>query len=135
MQMDDLDDMLECARESNAEVGITGALVYVDGCFLQILEGKAEDVLELMGRISRDVRHEKLEVLQQGRVSAAVFTDWDMAYVSATPEQVAQWAGLSGPVAVSDLFADMHSDPLMVAQFTERILSILAAKPDSRDGC
>lgn len=134
MQMDDLDDMLECARESNAEVGITGALVYADGDFLQILEGKVDDVLELMGRISRDVRHERVTVLKQGSVPAAVFSNWNMAYVSATPEQIAQWAGLSGTATVSDLFADMHSDPLMVAQFTERILSVLAANPDSRPG-
>jgi hypothetical protein len=131
MQMDDLEDILESARESNAEAGITGALVYVDGFFLQILEGEARAVQELMTRISKDVRHETVTVLQQGEIPTTVFTDWKMAYVSATAEQVAQWAGLSGTAAVPDILADMQSNPLKVTQVAESILAVLAVAPDA----
>ena len=129
MQMDDLEDILESARESNAEAGITGALVYVDGFFLQILEGDARAVQELMARISKDVRHETVTVLKQGEIPASVFSDWKMAYVSATADQVAKWAGLSGTTAIPDILADMQSDPLKVTQVAESILSALAAEP------
>ena len=130
MQMDDLEDILEAARESNAEVGITGALVYVDGFFLQVLEGEAEDLQELMGRISKDVRHEAVTVLKQGEIPAALFSDWTMAYVGATAEQVAKWAGLSGTSAVPSILAGIHSDPMRVTQLTEHILSVVAAGSD-----
>lgn len=129
MQMDDLEDILEGARESNAEAGICGALVYVDGHFLQILEGDAEALLQLMGRISRDVRHEKVTVLRQAEVAAAMFSDWTMAYVSATAEEVAQWAGLSGKTAAADTLADIHGDALKVVRMAEQIFGVLSREP------
>lgn len=129
MQMDDLEDILESARESNAQAGITGALVYVDGFFLQILEGDAKAVQELMGRIAKDVRHETVTVLKRGQVSAAAFSDWNMAYVSATAEQVAKWAGLSGTTGAPDVVADMQSHPAKVTQVAEHIRRVLAGEP------
>jgi uncharacterized protein YbaA (DUF1428 family) len=132
MQTDDLEDLLESARESNAEVGIHGALVYVDGFFLQVLEGKAEAVEELMARIAKDLRHHTVTVLKQGPVPAAAFSDWSMAYVSATAEQVATWAGLGGTTAVPALLADMRADSPRVTQLVESILSALDGDPGAR---
>lgn len=125
MQTDDLEDILEGAREGNAEVGITGALVYVDGFFLQILEGKAKDLEELMGRIARDVRHERVTVLKQGEVSAAQFSNWHMAYVGATAEQVAEWAGYGRSTAMPDVVSELQSESVKVSRVAERILSVL----------
>ncbi len=133
MQMEDLEDILEGARESNAEVGITGALVYVDGFFLQVLEGQTEEVLQLMGRIARDLRHESVTILKQGEIPTALFNDWKMAYVSASAEQVAKWAGLSLTTAAQDIVADLNSDPIRVTQVTEHILRVLAAGPSESE--
>ena len=132
MQTDDLEDLLESARESNAEVGINGALVYVDGFFLQVLEGKADDVQELMARIAKDLRHHTVTVLKHGPVSAAAFSDWSMAYVSATAEQVARWAGLSVTAAVPAVLADMQADSSRVTQLVDSILSALDGEPGAR---
>ena len=134
MQMDDLEEILQHARSSNARKGITGALVYVDGVFLQILEGDTEIVQELMATISRDVRHETITVLKQGEIPAAIFKDWKMAYVSATPEQVAKWAGLSGITAIPDILSDMRNDPLKATQVAQSILSVLANKSETGPG-
>lgn len=133
MQMEDLEEILEQARSSNATKGITGALVYVDGVFLQILEGDTKVVQDLMAKISRDVRHETVTVLKQGEIPRAVFSDWKMAYVSATAAQVAQWAGLSGSTAIPDILADMRNDPFKATQVAQSILSVLTSesKPES----
>ena len=131
MQMEHLEEILEHARRSNAKRGITGALVYVDGVFLQILEGDAEVVQELMEQISRDVRHETVTVLKQGEIPAAIFRDWKMAYVSATSEQIAKWAGLSGTTAIPDILSDMRSDPFKATQVAQSILSVLADEPNT----
>jgi Sensors of blue-light using FAD len=131
MQMDDLEEILEHARRSNAKKGITGALVYVDGVFLQILEGDSGVVQELMAKIFRDVRHETVTVLKQGDIPAAIFRDWKMAYVSATAEQVAKWAGLSGTTAIPDILTDMRNDPFKASQVAQSILSVLSSEPDA----
>ena len=131
MRMNDLEDILEHARSSNAKKGITGALVYVDGVFLQILEGDTEVVKELMKKISRDVRHETVTVLKQGEIPAPTFSDWRMAYISATAEQVAKWAGLSGTTAVPDIMSGMRNDPLKATQVAQSILSVLANEADA----
>jgi hypothetical protein len=129
MQMDDLEDLLEQARCSNGDKGITGALVYVDGVFLQVLEGEYDTVRELMGKISKDFRHETVTVLKEGSVPTASFSDWEMAYISATREQVAEWAGLSGTISIPQILTDMHQDPSRAAQLAKSILSVLLARP------
>ena len=131
MQLDALEDILEQAQSNNASNGITGALVYVDGFFLQVLEGEKDSVLNLMQRISRDLRHESVTVLQEGEIPAAAFSDWTMAYVSATAEQVARWAGLSGTTKLPEVWEDIHQDPQRATQVAKSILAILVSGPSS----
>lgn len=125
MQMDELEDILEHAQSSNATDGITGALVYADGHFLQILEGRQSVVEQLMQRIAKDLRHETVVVLQAGDVPAAAFPDWEMAYVSASPEQVARWAGLSATSQLPDVWETMRQNPERAAQVAQSILAVL----------
>lgn len=126
MQSEDLEEILEHARINNAAKGITGALVYVEGVFLQILEGDRGSVEHLMARISKDLRHETVTVLRESEIPAATFGDWNMAYVSATAEQVAKWAGLSTFTAIPAILTDMRQDPHRTAQVAQSILSLLA---------
>ena len=127
MQTDDLEDLLEQARERNAQRGITGALVYVDGIFLQILEGDAGTLKSLMARIASDLRHESVTVLQEGDVPSPRFSDWTMAYISATPEQVADWLSLPGTTPAPALFDGMRRDESKVAHVARSVLSVLSA--------
>jgi hypothetical protein len=127
MQADDLEDLLEQARERNAQRGITGALVYVDGVFLQILEGEAATIKALMAKIAIDLRHEAVTVLQEGEVPAPRFSDWTMAYVGATPEQVADWLCMPGTTPVPDLFDGMRRDASQVTNVAQSVLSVLSA--------
>jgi hypothetical protein len=127
MQSDDLEDLLEHARERNAERGITGALVYVDGIFLQILEGEVATLKRLMARIESDLRHEAVTVLQEGEVPSPRFGDWTMAYVCATPDQVADWLSLPGTTPVPALFDGMRRDASKVTHVARSVLSALSA--------
>lgn len=125
MQLDELEDLLEQAQANNPSQRITGALVYADGFFLQILEGERARVEELMQIIARDLRHEKVRVLYEGEVREPAFSDWSMAYVSATPEQVARWAGLSSTTELPEVWEDIRHNPAKAAQLTESILEVL----------
>ena len=129
MQWDDLEDILEHARFCNATVGITGALVYADGVFLQVLEGDRVKVQELMIKILKDLRHETVVVLREREIPCAEFGSWQMAYVSATPEQVAAWAGISIEAGTHEVLNSSGENPLRAEQFAKSILALL--KPDS----
>ena len=125
MQLDELEDILEQARDNNTNSGITGALVYVDGFFLQILEGDKNSVLELMRRISDDVRHETMTILQAGDIPGSTFADWKMAYVGASPEQVANWAGLSVTTKLPEIWDTVRQDRDRAMQLARGILLVL----------
>lgn len=49
-----------------------------------------------------------------------------MAYVSATPAQVAQWAGLSGAVEIPEILTDIRHDPQRAARVAQSILAYLS---------
>ena len=125
MQTDDLEEILDHARGSNADNGITGALVYAEGIFLQILEGDEVRVRDLMAKIRRDVRHDSVIVLREGEVPAAIFGSWKMAYVSATPQQVARWAGLGVANDTIENASQATEENTRTAQFAQDILSLL----------
>jgi hypothetical protein len=136
LQQEDLEDILNQARSNNARAGITGALAYVDGCFLQVLEGEAAAVQRLMGRIATDLRHETVIVLQAGEIAAPAFPDWQMAYVSATAAQIAEWAGLSVKTALPETLDALRRDREKTMQVSKSILAMLMDEvaPDEPGG-
>lgn len=82
-----VDRIVETARRGNAVRGITGLLVYGGGLFFQWLEGRREQVLELMALIEQDERHACVVVLDVGEETRErLFGGWDMERVG--PEDV-----------------------------------------------
>ena len=124
MQAHDLEELLQQARRRNGEQGISGALVYTDGVFLQVLEGERDRLHDLMESILKDVRHEHVAILREGEVEVARFSQWKMAYVSATPEQVAQWAGIRGDGAKGTAGPDVAENLRRTAQFARDLLAL-----------
>jgi hypothetical protein len=81
-----LGEIFSVARSSNKKLGVTGALLITDDEFVQTLEGVEAVVRELYAKISKDKRHEHLELLDSGDVSERVFGRWAMAKVAAEGE-------------------------------------------------
>lgn len=133
MQRDELQALLDHAQRANSAKNITGVLVYVDGHFLQVLEGERLVVEALLERISRDVRHEAVSLLQASEIAVPMFSKWDMAFVAATPEQVAQWVGFSSKARPAELFEDMRRDRQSAMQVVRQILTVLSGETDSRE--
>ena len=59
-------------------LGVTGMLLFEDGCFLQTIEGPPVAVSELWASIQRDGRHNHIEVLSEHMAAARLFSDWDL---------------------------------------------------------
>lgn len=126
MSVADLEEILVDARSGNERRNITGVLVYVDGVFLQILEGDKDTVLDLMCSISADSRHSSVKVFHEIEVDASTFGNWRMAYVSATPEQLAVWAELGGTTSIESVLEDIRREPHRASRVVETILRALA---------
>ena len=67
------------AHAGNAPAGVTGALLYLDGWFVQVLEGPAAILDVRLARLRRDPRHAAMQIRQRERVHARVFAGQPMA--------------------------------------------------------
>ena len=80
-----LDALLKQARSFNRPAGITGCLVYQDGYFMQMLEGKKEVVEALMEKVKMDPRHCDVRTVIEGPARRRIFVDWGMDFRDLTP--------------------------------------------------
>lgn len=126
MSVSDLEEILVDARTGNEARNVTGALVYVDGVFLQILEGEKETLQRLMRSIAADTRHSSVTVFHEADVERPLFSDWRMAYVGAKPEQMAVWAGLEGTASIDTILQGVRREPQRTPRMLEHILQTLA---------
>ena len=78
-----LHGLLAKARENNRANGVTGALLYAEGGFIQVLEGPSDRLTETLARIERDCRHKSMLVLYRGAIEERGFPDWSMGYRNA----------------------------------------------------
>ena len=71
--------ILAISRINNARDGLTGALLYNDDCFAQVLEGPLGLVQQTFERIQCDERHADVVILDARHVETRMFGMWDMA--------------------------------------------------------
>ena len=77
--------LLGQSRARNLRLGITGALLFNEGRFVQILEGDEAPVLEVLEDIKRDSRHADVDVLPPRIVPQRSFAQWSMAFIGSSP--------------------------------------------------
>lgn len=68
------------ARPANAELDITGLLIFDGQRFCQQLEGPQKAVLKLIERIRNDPRHVDVEVLHHGPLAGRRFQNFSLAF-------------------------------------------------------
>ena len=85
----DLAEILRASRRNNADAGVTGALLYSEGNFIQVLEGPATSVAAVYRRIERDTRHHSILPLLRSTVDERQFPEWAMGFhrASTLPEE------------------------------------------------
>ncbi|WP_195908456.1 BLUF domain-containing protein [Novosphingobium sp. Gsoil 351] len=76
-----IDDILAIARQRNAAVDVTGALLFTEGKFVQALEGDRTAVRATYARIAADPRHDNVEILSSQFSDRRRFKQWSMAFV------------------------------------------------------
>ena len=82
MSLDDIQSILNTARENNANLDVCGMLCYESRWFLQVLEGERNTVCELFLDIADDPRHDEIEIVSFDYIEAPAFADWRMGYAA-----------------------------------------------------
>lgn len=72
--------LLREVEDRNTRLGLTGALVRVGECFVQVVEGDRAACLGLYQQALRDPRHGDVRLIFQGDIAAPAFDRWDMGY-------------------------------------------------------
>jgi acylphosphatase len=108
----DLTALLEQSRQKNAELEITGILLYRDGDVMQLLEGPEEAVKKLVQTIYADPRHRSVIQLLERKISHRTFPDWSMKFENLDGLRVKQLAKFMNKQAT--LTADnKHLSPIL----------------------
>jgi len=84
----DLEQLLLSAREKNAELGVTGVLLFHDGSFFQYFEGPPAAVEEIYARIRRSPMHRGIIELVRKPIRSRSFGGWLMGFTQAPASTV-----------------------------------------------
>lgn len=76
----EVDRIVEVSRPRNAELNVTGALLFTGQRFVQLLEGPTAGVSALQASIFRDGRHKDIITIDNRDVATRMFSNWSLAY-------------------------------------------------------
>ncbi len=80
--MADLKNIMAASQRNNERDGITGALLFDQIWFVQILEGDREAVSTALRRIMPDPRHDAVTVMDCATVDSRLFGNWWMGFAN-----------------------------------------------------
>jgi len=89
----ELTELLETARSNNERLGVTGLLLYVEGNFFQVLEGKSSAVKQIYEKILMDKRHTRITRIISETISRPAFTEWSMGFLDLSQDELTEIVG------------------------------------------
>ena len=78
-----IDAILRTSRKNNEANHVTGALLFNDKVFAQVLEGPRDAVEKIYTKICADDRHDHIILLESAKIVGRDFTNWTMAFAKA----------------------------------------------------
>jgi hypothetical protein len=79
----ELSELVEVSRRNNKKHRITGAMLYLENAFIQVIEGEDAAIGQLLEKLRTDTRHENIVVLSDKPAQARNFQSWSMGIVKA----------------------------------------------------
>jgi hypothetical protein len=113
--------LLEMSRRKNSECGITGLLLYVNGNFIQLLEGAKEDVLATASRIRADNRHRGMNTLLDAECEKRDFGNWSMGFKRLEGLEAETLPGYNDFLSQEADKSAQHSAALQILEFFKEI--------------
>ena len=85
-------------------------LVFREGSFLQVLEGKDDTVLALYSRLENDSRHTNVKMLLRSEIEERSFGDWKMGFFDASGDRCSAEPGFIDFFRKGNLFDETDAD-------------------------
>ena len=111
-----LRDILAESTARNPARHITGMLLYINGSFLQVLEGESEQLQALYETIDQDPRHASIAKISQHPIEEREFGDWSMGWARVQAQE------LDAVVGRNDFFSAGHCITELENSLIKRIL-------------
>ena len=64
----------------NASAGVTGALIFENNRFGQVIEGPRTQIEDLWGKIQKDTRHKNIYLVESKPIKQRSFSKWTMVF-------------------------------------------------------
>lgn len=77
----DIEAIIEVARQNNRKHNVTGMLCFNRKFFLQCLEGSRTQVNKIYYNILNDPRHSNIIMLDYKEITSREFSEWSMGYI------------------------------------------------------
>ncbi len=109
-----LKTLLTQCRPINQANAVTGLLLTQGDHFMQIMEGREEDVQRTFDRIRNDPRHENIRVVARGYKQTRMFPQWEMGHRPLGPDSLPQSSrpqSASSRIMPHVHFMDLANDP------------------------
>lgn len=117
MSAADLEALMTTAKAKNAELDITGMLVYFSQTreFIQLLEGTRSSVLDLYRNvIAKDGKHRNCDVYYEDYAEERLCPDWGMSFKIENEGSVQDRLKVSNFIDGGSLGSDEMAMPLLV---------------------
>ena len=121
----DIKNILESSLKNNIELDITGALVYHQKRFFQIIEGPKKNILDLYDIILTDPRHSNLKLIWKGVRKHRTFKEWSMAFISDDKITGLSTNAASSLMNIEELIDRIDDKELFADKLWRKVLSIL----------
>ena len=118
--------LLDQARPANERQHLTGALVYGNQRFIQLLEGEQAVLEQAYARIIRDPRHQHLCQVAGYPIAARQFADWPLAFQTLSPAQFAHLAGYLAPTKSAQHFPVYGSAATLFVEAVRALMQLPA---------
>ncbi len=125
MSENDLLELLTQSRYNNEKLGITGLLLYLDGHFLQVLEGSAFNVKGVFRNIQQDSRNTDVSVTFTQYIDKREFGDWNMGFVNLetlNPDEIQGYSDFLQKPMSQDTF---NNNPAMAQNYLDAFRSFV----------
>jgi hypothetical protein len=117
----ELRTLLNECRLKNAADDITGILLYLNGSFFQVLEGKSSAVEALFEKIASDKRHRRVTKVILEPIAERAFGAWTMGCPELSSSQLGQIPGLNDFFARGQSYVELDEGraKILLTAFTE----------------
>lgn len=118
-------EILNKSKKNNALKGISGFLLYMDGTFVQVLEGPQKEVKDLYSeKICQDNRHYGSKVLVERTVIDREFAEWSMGFHNLSGKNLDHFAGFT---SLANWVKAQEKSPPQPGQLRKMMLGLIKA--------